>query len=216
VITNPSFFHKTFAKHLSIHFGGNPSDRGDSKDLFDECIKKTLEDLTDGLKHLKVRSIYDFDMDHATYRPDMLAQVAAHCSGIARCYRRQDLDQAGVQAYQDLSGGEADISKVYPVCWHPKYGGWFGIRCLMIFKDIATVGDSLCQKDPSDKLTSDQIAELLYQYNNHWADWGWRDVGLDKVEKYSEAQKQYFAQSPDKRTEQFVKDILEKLRNEVK
>ena len=77
VITNPSFFRKTFANHLKSHFEGtSSSDGGESKDLFDECVKTTLEGLTVGLrKDLKVRFIYDFDMDHATYRPHMLAQV---------------------------------------------------------------------------------------------------------------------------------------------
>lgn len=220
VINNPSFFGKVFAKHLEFHFEERvaPGEGGESKDLFDECVKATLEELTVGLrKHLKIRFIYDFDMDHATYRPDMLAQVAAHCSGMARCYRRQDLDKAGVRAYKELSEGEVDMTKVYPVCWHPKYGGWFGIRCLMIFQGVQTL--SLRQKDPTDGLESGQFAKLLYLYNNHWADETWRDVGLDgrsDVEKYSEAQRQYFAQPPDQRTEEFVKDILEKLKHEVK
>ena len=116
-----------------------------------------------------------------------------------------------------LSEVQVDMTKVYPVCWHPKYGGWFGIRCLMIFQDVKTLNDSLCPKDPSNGLDSNQIAKLLYLYNNHWVEETWRDVGIEgnSVEKYSEAQRQYFAHPPDQRTEDFVKQILEKLKHEV-
>ena len=56
---------------------------------------------------------------------------------------------------------------------------------------------------------------MLYQYNNHWADNTWRDVGVNVKDKYSGAQKEYFAQMPDQRSDQFVKGILDKLEKEI-
>ena len=48
--------------------------------------------------------------------------------------------------------------------------------------------------DPQQKLvTQEDIAQLLYLWNNHGMDWRYRDMGLITTEeKYSELQKEYF------------------------
>ena len=49
----------------------------------------------------------------------------------------------------------------------------------------------------------------LFQPVLFWADWQIRK------DKYSDAQKEYFAQMPDQRSDQFVKGILDKLEKEI-
>ena len=65
----------------------------------------------------------------------MALQIFVNSAGMARCYRQNDLNEEGYVEYKELNGGkDVDRSKIYPVCLHPKYGGWFGIRALVIFQ----------------------------------------------------------------------------------
>ena len=103
LISNPSFFTQRFMPYLQ-------SDQSSAakKDPFDDCMRQTVDtlvaDVTKVAKSVKV--IHDFEMDPETFRPDFLAQVAAHACGIARCYRQQDLDSEGLKSYQQLNGGK--------------------------------------------------------------------------------------------------------------
>ena len=64
----------------------------------------------------------------------MAIQIIVYSAGMARCYRQNDLNEEGYVEYKEFNGGKAvDRCKIYPVCLHPKYGGWFGIRALVIF-----------------------------------------------------------------------------------
>ena len=210
-ISNPSFFRTSFMAYLrSSHLDS-------SSDLFDECMRVTVNNLLAAtVPKETVKVIYDFDIDAETFRPGFLAQVGAHASGIARCYRQPDLDQEGIKAYQDLNGGSQEEFKAYPVCLHPRHGGWFGIRCLIILEGVKVDASLMSQPDPPTVLTSQtDIAKVLYRYNNHWADNTWRNVGVNVKDKYSDAQKEYFAQMPDQRSDQFVKGILDKLEKEI-
>jgi len=225
IISAPSFFEKTFAKHLETCLDNSKgSDPESPKDYFDDCVRNTVdENLLGELKKsgIEVRVLYDFDMDQETFKPHMLAQVVAHSAGMARCYRQNDLNEEGYVSYKELNGGkDVDRSKIYPVCLHPKYGGWFGIRALVVFPGLTLCdGSVVSRKQPHEILTSQQqIAKLLYLYNNCWADWTYRDVGMPSSKsgetRYSEPQKQYFAQMPDQRTEDFLRKILSSLKSE--
>ncbi|XP_032073382.1 methylmalonic aciduria and homocystinuria type C protein isoform X5 [Thamnophis elegans] len=84
--------------------------------------------------------MYDYEI-LPTRKPKFLAQTAAHVSGAAYLYQRKDV-------HQD-SWGE---KKIYGVCIHPSYGGWFAIRALLLFPDIkcqcfGTRGIPKCQRD---------------------------------------------------------------------
>ena len=60
------------------------------------------------------------------------------------------------------------LQKMYGVCVHPKFGGWFAIRALLVFGGV-TVGSELVQPAPPDCVPSreDRI-QLLEAFNFHW------------------------------------------------
>nr|XP_020638972.1 methylmalonic aciduria and homocystinuria type C protein isoform X2 [Pogona vitticeps] len=87
--------------------------------------------------------------------------------------------------------------KIYGVCVHPHYGGWFAIRALLLFPDVEV--PFLLQTNPIDCVTTEEERiELLEKFNFHWRDWSYRDV-TEVKEKYSEEQKTYFATPPAER-----------------
>lgn len=87
---------------------------------------------------------------------------------------------------------------MFGVCIHPRLGGWFAIRALLLFKDVQ-VGDELQQKDPPDCVCSqeDRI-ELLERFNFRWQDWSYRDI-VPTEESYSPQQREYFLTAPGQR-----------------
>ena len=98
-------------------------------------------------------------------------------------------------------GNTGELSKVFPVCLHPKYGGWFALRGVLIFEN-ARVNDSYLQKkNPPEILNSqNEISKLLHEYNHNWKNWNYRDIGMQPdIERYSDLQKTYFETEPSAR-----------------
>lgn len=58
--------------------------------------------------------------------------------------------------------------KMFGVCVHPRFGGWFAIRALMVFESV-TVGPEMLQPPPPDCVPAreDRI-HLLEAFNFHW------------------------------------------------
>lgn len=57
---------------------------------------------------------------------------------------------------------------MFGVCVHPKYGGWFAIRALLVFEDV-TVGSEMVQPAPCDCVpTREGRIQLLEAFNLHW------------------------------------------------
>ena len=80
---------------------------------------------------------------------------------------------------------------------HPKYGGWFGFRSVLVFTDVQV--PDLERKEPVDCVQGDVLRiELLERFNYSWQDWMYRDI-FEVQEKYSEEQKTYFATLPKDR-----------------
>uniref|UniRef100_UPI00398E9B1F cyanocobalamin reductase / alkylcobalamin dealkylase isoform X2 n=1 Tax=Pristiophorus japonicus TaxID=55135 RepID=UPI00398E9B1F len=133
----------------------------------------------------KIEAIHDFEM-LPNRRPKVLVQSAAHVAGAAYYYQMKDV--------QKNPWGE---KKMYGVCIHPRYGGWFAIRGVLIFPDVQA--PSLEQKLPVDCVSTDEKKiQVLERFNLHWRDWTYRDI-IDVEERYSEEQKQYFATPPAER-----------------
>jgi len=96
---------------------------------------------------------------------------------------------------------------MFGVSIHPRYGGWFGFRGAVIFRDVQC--PNLVQTQPLDVVSQrkDRI-ELLERFNYRWKDWSFRDI-IEPVERYSEEQKEYFETLPKERAK-----LLEKLRED--
>lgn len=60
------------------------------------------------------------------------------------------------------------LQKMFGVCVHPRFGGWFAIRALLVFGGV-TVDSEMVQPDPPDCVPSreDRI-QLLEAFNFHW------------------------------------------------
>ena len=97
------------------------------------------------------------------------------------------------------------FQKICGVAIHPKYGGWFGLRSVVIFKD--TLVPELQLPTPPDTVTGDQKKiDLLERFNYSWQDWTYRDI-IDVEERYSELQKEYFSTLPKDRSK-LIEKIL--------
>ena len=97
------------------------------------------------------------------------------------------------------------LKKIFGVSIHPKYGGWFALRGVIIFKTIQQ--PELPYQTPKDYVPSreDRI-KLLEGFNYHWKDGAYRDI-VHAQEKYSEEQRKYFETLPKDRS-----DIVEQIK----
>ncbi|KAM6921073.1 cyanocobalamin reductase / alkylcobalamin dealkylase isoform 1-T1 [Xenentodon cancila] len=134
----------------------------------------------------KVDVSYDYEL-LPSRKPKFLAQTAAHVSGAAFYYQQSDVTK---QPW--------DKNKMFGVCVHPRFGGWFAIRALLVFED-ETVGSELVQQDPIDCVPSREgRIQLLEAFNFHWEDWCYRDI-VRPVQTYSQKQRDYFSTAPAQR-----------------
>lgn len=94
------------------------------------------------------------------------------------------------------------------VCLHPKYGGWFAMRGVLILKNLQA--PDLVAKKPEDVLQGDEnrIQDLISKFNTNWRDGTYRSV-IDVVEKYSDKQIEYFLTEPAER-----KNLIQKWLND--
>ncbi|XP_078527927.1 cyanocobalamin reductase / alkylcobalamin dealkylase isoform X1 [Lissotriton helveticus] len=179
VLSTPSMFEKAFKPFISQQLLQRV------RDPVDECVSYYISALKKSLPEQKVDVMYDYEM-LPSRRPKVLIQTAAHVAGAAYYYQRSD-----------VQGDPWGEKKMYGVCIHPQFGGWFAIRAVLVFPDVQA--PSLKQKAPADCIASDEkrIA-LLESFNFRWKDWEYRDF-VDVQERYSEEQKTYFATPPSER-----------------
>ncbi|KAG8555085.1 hypothetical protein GDO81_017577 [Engystomops pustulosus] len=87
--------------------------------------------------------------------------------------------------------------KMFGVCVHPKYGGWFAIRAVLVFSEVQI--PRLEQTPPIDCVPAqeDRI-RLLENFNFNWRDGKYREV-VAVEERYSVEQTLYFSTPPAER-----------------
>lgn len=186
IVSCPSMFERLFVPYLS-----SPSYRPGQLDPLDQCVRDEVTNMKDSLfPQYAVEVIQDFELHPASRRPKVLVQTAGHISGAARYYQRSDVEPDPWE----------DKEKIFGVSVHPKYGGWFALRAVMIFKDI--LAPELVQREPVDCVPSRELRiELLEKFNRCWRDWSYRDVtATGVVEKYSDQQREYFGTEPGLRS----------------
>lgn len=188
IVSKPCFFEKTFVPYLTS--------RGDDiqpdKDPLDQCIAAKFSEIRTSLSEYAVDVIHDFELHDNVRRPKVLVQTAGHVSGAAFYYQKSHV--------VDQPWGE---KRVYGVSIHPTYGGWFGFRGTLLFRDL--VVPSLTRVEPVDILKNEEKITLLENFNYHWRNWAYRDI-IPVAEKYSELQKRYFEMKPSERGE-IIKEI---------
>ncbi|KAM9848664.1 cyanocobalamin reductase / alkylcobalamin dealkylase [Aulostomus maculatus] len=181
VLSTPAMFERAF-----LPFMEEKGCHGMS-DPIDQCVKHCVSSaVSQCFPGKKVDVSYDYEL-LPSRKPKFLAQTAAHVSGAAFYYQQSDIaDQPWAE------------KKMFGVCVHPQFGGWFAIRALLVF-DGVTVDSDLLQPLPPDCVPSREARiQLLEAFNFHWQDWSYRDV-IRPVQTYSQRQKDYFATPPSQR-----------------
>ena len=169
----------------------------DVRDPIDECMAHYFTKVKEEFSEHNIEVIHDFEI-LPSKRPKILAQTAAHIAGAARYYQRSDVRNDPWPPDKKICGA----------CIHPRYGGWFAIRGVLIFGDI--VIPDLEQTEAEDVVKGDEKRiEMLEKFNFHWRDWTFRDIIPSEI-KYSEEQKKYFATVPGKRRE-----LIDSIRNNM-
>lgn len=169
----------------------------EGRDPIDEFMAHLFEKVKSEFPQHEIEVIHDFEM-HPSRRPKVLVQTAAHVAGAAYYYQRSSVSR-------DEDPWEPK-TKICGVSVHAKYGGWFAIRGVIIFKDV--IAPDLPKKEPTDIVQGDEKRiELLEKFNFHWKDWSFRDI-VPVDAKYSEEQKTYFSTLPANR-----KGLLDSFKN---
>jgi methylmalonic aciduria homocystinuria type C protein len=172
-------------------------------DPLDQCLKAEFLDLQRSFSNHKTEFIQDHEL-HPNRRPKILLQTAGHVSGAAYYYQRSDVRPND----QPWDAG----TNIYGVSVHPRYGGWFAFRGVLIFQDLTIDDSELKPIEPVNCVSSqEKVIELLEKFNKNWEDWSYRDV-LDGpvLGRYSLRQREYFGTVPAKRSDVIDKWIKDK------
>lgn len=167
-------------------------------DPIDECMVHYLQMFKQSLPDDDCVRMHDFERLHS-HRPRILVQTAGHVSGAVRYYQTSDIQQ------NPFKKGK----KAFGVCIHPKFGGWFALRGVLILPNIQ-VPDLPCLRPPDPLPNDEQRVDLLTRFNTCWQDWTFRDV-IPVSARYSEEQKQYFITLPKDRI-----PLIEKIREDMR
>ncbi|XP_048207140.1 cyanocobalamin reductase / alkylcobalamin dealkylase [Perognathus longimembris pacificus] len=179
VLSTPAMFDRALKPFLQSHY------LQPLTDPVDQCVGYHLRRVTERFPELQMEVIADYEV-HPNRRPKILAQTAAHVAGAAYYYQRRDVE--------DDPWGTQHIAGV---CIHPRFGGWFAIRGVVLLPGI-TVPDLPHRKPPDCVPTRADRITLLEGFNFHWRDWTYRDA-VTPQERYSEEQKAYFSTPPAER-----------------
>ncbi|CAG5116259.1 unnamed protein product [Candidula unifasciata] len=157
VISTPDMFEKALLPFIcsNDHIG--------SMDVLDRCMQFYFGLVKKEFPDEDVEIIHDFEMTPMR-RAKVLVQPACHVAGAAYYYTRKDLNS---DPFEDKN--------IFGVCIHPKYGGWFAIRGIIIFKSVLC--PNLQQTEPVDCVPQQEDrVKLLDLFTNHWKDWRYRDI----------------------------------------
>ncbi|KAK2835788.1 hypothetical protein Q5P01_016272 [Channa striata] len=181
VLSTPAMFEEAFLPFLEMRGCKGLSDP------IDQCVRHSVSTaVSQCFPGQKVDVRYDYEL-LPSRKPKFLAQTAAHMSGAAYYYQQSDVT--------DHTWAK---KKMFGVCVHSKFGGWFAIRALLVFEHM-TVGSEMVQPVPPDCVPSREgRIQLLEAFNFHWKDWSYRDI-IHPVETYSPKQREYFSTLPAQR-----------------
>jgi len=102
------------------------------------------------------------------------------------------------------------FQNIIGVSIHPRFGGWFGMRGVLIFKNIRV--PTLLQVPPLDVLSEEQKIEVLNRFNGNFRDGTYRDI-IPVEDRYSEDQWTFFS-TPAKDRRPLLEHLKEQALNE--
>jgi len=179
VLSNRDMFEKTLPAHLASTTS--------SEDPIDSCTKYFMQRARELFPDEEVDIIYDYDLQPNSPLPLVNMQTVGHSAGLAYYYRPEEVTEP--------SWGDR---KMFGCSISPKYGGWFGFRAVLVFKNVQDA--EIQYLSPHDSLPSqEEKAKVLELFNNEWKDPAWRDVVLTDEMRYSDEQLDYFNKLPAER-----------------
>uniref|UniRef100_A0A1I7ZMF4 Cyanocobalamin reductase (cyanide-eliminating) n=1 Tax=Steinernema glaseri TaxID=37863 RepID=A0A1I7ZMF4_9BILA len=194
VLNGPTMFDISFRRWLVSKAEG-----GDHKDVAErvpnpiqEFIHTRLDAAKKALSYVSpftnaVDIIHDYEMTPSR-RPKILMCTCGHIAGAAYHYKPEE----------DLS--EPPAQKMIGLSLHPRFGGNFAFRAVIILPDLS-LPETFVEPPAPKILDSDaEVLKALDLFNNHWRDGRFRDAG-EPEERYSKQQKDYFGRPPAERWE---------------
>jgi methylmalonic aciduria homocystinuria type C protein len=129
-----------------------------------------------------------------------------HISGAAWFYQKDDCDP------DELKKHNLKDKKVMGVCIHPKYGGYFSARAVVITNQ--EIADNELNQPVKTLVDEKEISKILIELNKNWKAGLWRDgFGTENTtvdnQKYSEEAQIYFNTIPSER-----KPLIDQIRSE--
>jgi len=183
VMSTPDMFDKGFKPWL------RQAEVLSTSDPLDQCMTSYFKEVSEELHQHQPLCIQDFEL-HPNHRPKILVQTAGSVSGSACFYQKTDV----------ASPPWTDKQRIFGVSLHPKFGGWFAFRGVVIFTE--TLAPGLEQRSSPDVLPADEdrirVLELFNSIGEDWRTGAWRDVSKPE-QRYSEEQHHYFTTPPKDR-----------------
>ncbi|UJR28526.1 hypothetical protein I4U23_009763 [Adineta vaga] len=178
IISTPNMFEKTFLRYIANEH------KDLTRDPIDCCVKEKMQSVIEKISDHEIDVLFDYDL-WPTRRPKIIMQTVGHVSGAAYFYSREHLTNDPFPKDRNMMG----------VCLHPKYGGWFALRSVLVFKTLKC--PSLPRVLPTDVLNGDEtlIIDVLQRFNDCWQDGTYRNV-IPVMEMYSTLQQSYFQTKP--------------------
>ncbi|KAF8569726.1 hypothetical protein P879_03127 [Paragonimus westermani] len=227
IISNPKMFEQSFLPHLTSWFqadgvhslggalgglkkqtNGYLQSPGLNDPLDWSVLLRINEGLNASLKTLQEqlspdefamlaspRFITDYAMRPVTRLPYVHVQCAGHVSGLAYFHQRDTVNCA-----PQFGNGNPGCSL------HPRYGGWFGFRGIVVFPNLRC--PNLPRPVPVSSLppgfppfASELLDKLLIEFRDHWRENRWRNFGLpeDSHQLYTAKAQLFFNTPPAKR-----------------
>lgn len=181
--SSPRMFQQVRNYYVKISKDGNSEEErkitADPIDRFSQVIHESLQ------LPYQASFVYDFELKPISRVPKVLVQTCGHVAGLAYFYQPK--------LYPSLFN---DNETRFGVCVHPRYGGWFAFRSVIIFPELQI--ETLPKTEPCDVLQNNEevLRYLFEQYNKNWQEGKWRDIlcmiGSESQEKYEEDQLNYF------------------------
>lgn len=143
------------------------------------------------------------------YRKGEIMKDQKHLNRLSQDGKKGERDDAA--AGETLADGDVVTSEskslLSGVSIHPKFGGWFAFRAVLIFPSIRV--PELKRREPPDLIPSQAKREqLLYSFFHSWESGEYRNI-IPPITKYSDRQKKYFETKPSDRISLLISFVRE-------
>ena len=210
LISNGLFFD-----HVVTTYRANSDERSCN---YVECTTNRL--LSNLANHLKAHGSSHISVHNLDTPPFLHSQTLGYLAGIAEYIPgndiKLDLSQMGITGICSQGGDHKRESdpKVLGLTLHPKYGGWFAYRGLLVFDHV-----KWCDEDQKPKplrfLSDDQRRDAIIEFNvypdlGYWRDFNDRSRG--PVLRYSPIQFAYYHEKSSRRRRRIL-ELLDEERD---